>query len=111
VACRAAMVGQRCTRCVSNAATPWQCTWVALLLLLPHPTRARKGGDEMTGRASDGSDSYIGVWLRAAQLSAGRPAVLQRDEGEEGVERLSRRRQKLSPRYYESEPPSDAHAG
>jgi hypothetical protein len=33
----------------------------------------------MTGRASD-----AGVWLHAAQLSAGRPAVLQRDEGEEG---------------------------
>jgi hypothetical protein len=25
-----------------------------------------------------------GVWLHAAQLSAGRPAGLQRDEGEEG---------------------------
>jgi hypothetical protein len=25
-----------------------------------------------------------GVWLHAAQLSAGRPVVLQRDEGEEG---------------------------
>ena len=35
--------------CVSNVVTPWLwplCMWVALLLLLPHPTHARKGGDE-----------------------------------------------------------------
>jgi hypothetical protein len=32
--------------CVNNVVTPWMCTWVALLLLLPHPTHARKGGDE-----------------------------------------------------------------
>jgi hypothetical protein len=47
----------------------------------------------MTGRASDGSDSYSYIWSVAACGSAisGRPVVLQRDEGEEGVERLSRR--------------------
>jgi hypothetical protein len=55
---------------VSNVATPWLCTWVALLLLLPHPThtRAKEGRREKTGRASDGSDSYI--WDVAACGSA-----------------------------------------
>ena len=40
----------------------------------------------MAGRASDGmtTTATYGVWLHAAQLSAGRPAVLQRDEGEVG---------------------------
>jgi hypothetical protein len=50
-------------------------------------TRAKElATREMTGRASTGSDSYSnlrGVAVCAAQLSAGRPAVLQRDEGEE----------------------------
>jgi hypothetical protein len=54
----------------------------------------------MTGRASDGSDSYSYIWSVAACGSAisgeASCAGEQRDEGEEGG-RLSRRRQKLSP--------------
>jgi hypothetical protein len=64
---------KRCTSIyVSNVATPW-LWWVALLLRLPHPTHARRGGNttrEMTGRASDGSDSYSYVWGVAACGSA-----------------------------------------
>jgi hypothetical protein len=57
---------------VNNVVTPWLCTWVALLLLLPHPThtRAKKATREMTGRASDGSDSYSYIWSVAACGSA-----------------------------------------
>ena len=56
--------------CVSNAATPWLCTGAA-------PTHTsltrhtRKGAArDMTGRASDGSDSYSCMWSVAVCGSA-----------------------------------------
>jgi hypothetical protein len=86
----------RCTSCVSNVATPrgCTCTWVALLLLLPHPTHARKGGDERdAGEGSDGSDSYSYVqlhmgcaWLHATQWG---DQLCCRGMRERRVERLS----------------------
>ena len=73
-----------------NAATPWLCTRAA-----PSHTsltrHTRKGeAREMTGRACDGSDSYScscmwSVAVYAAQLSAGRTAVLQREEQRGGA--------------------------
>jgi hypothetical protein len=47
------------------------------------------------------------VWLYAAQLSAGRPAVLQRGEGEEGGSAITEASEAQS-QYPESEPPIDA---
>ena len=50
-----------------NTATPWLCTRVALLLLLPHLTHtSAKEATRETRRASDGSGSYSYIWGVAA---------------------------------------------
>jgi hypothetical protein len=72
---------------MTNIVTPWLCTWLVLLLLLLPDTRARRRRRERWrgGLATAVTATFTyEVWLHAAQLSAERPAVLQRDDGEQG---------------------------
>jgi hypothetical protein len=63
--------------CERSAATPWLCTWLGLLL--PHSSRRRHTRfqeDVQGGQRWQSATATYGVCLHAAQLSAGRAAVL-----------------------------------